>query len=333
MLRLSLVAGFVLLSGAVFAADLQKGAAAYAAQDFASAYTELMPLAGGNAEAAYYVGMMYSTGKGVAQDFKESAKWLRKSAEAGNAYAQFNLAQMFGKGQGGLPQRGDLAQRWYQRSADQGYAPAQNVIGITHATDPQDPDYKAAAEWLRKAADQGDIGAQYNLAQLYLLGLGVNKDEAEAMRWLIKASTPESRTIHAYIDLSRAFRVIGEQHYTNMYSWELSNEIPQLQLAGLYSKAQNYVEAARWLARPASLFQKEPEALPAVLAHLPQAPVVKPTYVYVRPDAAAEAWMQAPVGTTFRVLSQKDGWAEVYAGKVFSIGWVPMKELGAAKQP
>ena len=41
-----------------------------------------------------------------------------------------------------------------------------------------------AAMWLRVAAEQGNIKAQYCLGMCYLNGRGIQKDEAEAVKWL-----------------------------------------------------------------------------------------------------------------------------------------------------
>jgi TPR repeat protein len=50
--------------------------------------------------------------------------------------------------------------------AEQGYAPAQGVLGASYAEGKGVPqDYAAAASWLRKAAEQGDAYAQYDLFQ------------------------------------------------------------------------------------------------------------------------------------------------------------------------
>lgn len=43
---------------------------------------------------------MYSNGDGVIQSYKQAAKWYRKAAEHGYAYAQFNLAGMYKNGEG-----------------------------------------------------------------------------------------------------------------------------------------------------------------------------------------------------------------------------------------
>jgi len=44
-----------------------------------------------------------------------------------------------------------------------------------------------AVSWFRKAADQGNADAQYNLGELYAQGRGVAHDEAEAIAWYRKA--------------------------------------------------------------------------------------------------------------------------------------------------
>jgi hypothetical protein len=48
--------------------------------------------------------------------------------------------------------------------------------------------YKIAAEWYRKAADQGSVVGQLHLAQLYRDGKGVARDMAQAAAWYRKAA-------------------------------------------------------------------------------------------------------------------------------------------------
>lgn len=51
---------------------------------------------------------------------------------------------------------------------------------------PRDP--VQAAYWFKKAADQGDPGAQNELGYLYIWGLGVPRDEEQAFRWFARAA-------------------------------------------------------------------------------------------------------------------------------------------------
>jgi localization factor PodJL len=45
------------------------------------------------------------------------------------------------------------------------------------------PDYRAAAQWFRKAAAFGMADSQYNLGVLYARGIGVEQNLTEAYRW------------------------------------------------------------------------------------------------------------------------------------------------------
>ena len=48
--------------------------------------------------------------------------------------------------------------------------------------------FEEAVKWYRKAAEQGDADAQFNLALMYDYGRGVTEDDAEAVRWYRKAA-------------------------------------------------------------------------------------------------------------------------------------------------
>ena len=44
-------------------------------------------------------------------------------------------------------------------------------------------DYLEARKWYERAADQGEVGAQLQLAELYLYGRGVEQDNIRAHMW------------------------------------------------------------------------------------------------------------------------------------------------------
>src|SRR5579884_3224621 len=54
----------------------------------------------GDVKAAYALGLAFMTGRGVAQDYGQAAKWFRQSAESGYADAEFRLAYLYEHGQG-----------------------------------------------------------------------------------------------------------------------------------------------------------------------------------------------------------------------------------------
>ena len=45
-------------------------------------------------------------------------------------------------------------------------------------------DYREAAKWFRKAADQGHAKAQYMLGNMYAVGRGMPRDDLRAHMWL-----------------------------------------------------------------------------------------------------------------------------------------------------
>ena len=67
----------------------------------------------------YSLGLMYNNGLGVKQDYKESAKWYRRSVEQGHTEAQYNLGVMYGNGNG-VKQDDVYAHMWFDIVASKG---------------------------------------------------------------------------------------------------------------------------------------------------------------------------------------------------------------------
>lgn len=62
---------------------------------------------------------MYEKGQGVTQNYAEATNWYRKSAEQGDAESQLILGFMYEKG---LGVRKDLneAEKWFRKAKEQG---------------------------------------------------------------------------------------------------------------------------------------------------------------------------------------------------------------------
>ena len=155
----------------------------------------------GDAEAQSTLGLIYSGGEGVPQDYVEALRWLRLAAEQGDVRAQFSLGFMFSEGEG-VPQDEAEGVRWYRssrgrargrggsvgprkyvfgrpgcpaecdrggpvvspRGRAKGRGRAQRTLGLLLATGEGVPqDTAEAARWYRLAAEQGDAFAQFNL--------------------------------------------------------------------------------------------------------------------------------------------------------------------------
>jgi hypothetical protein len=78
----------------------------------------------------------------------------------------------------------------WTRVADSDTPEGQMLIGLRHFHGMGIPvDEKAGVEWLRKAAEQGFMEAEYQLGTCYAKGIGVDEaDEEEANKWFAKAA-------------------------------------------------------------------------------------------------------------------------------------------------
>ena len=139
----------------------------------------------------------------LSEEEAEDVKWLRRTAEQGDAEAQFNLGRMYRKGEG-VPQDNKEAVKWFRLAAEQGHARAQNNLGVRYRRGEGVPqDYAKAAKWYRRAAEQGHAQAQFNLGERYREGKGVPQDDAEAAKWYRRAAGQGYAKAEGALDLLR----------------------------------------------------------------------------------------------------------------------------------
>jgi len=182
--------------GLVSALLTQEGFAETSEKEVANIIKNFFKLAEqGNAEAQNLLGEMYFLGKGVKQDYQESAKWYRKAAEQGGANAQYNLGSMYENGQGVKQDYQEaakwyrMAAKWYRKAAEQGRANAQYNLGFMYRNGKGgERDYQEAAKWYSKAAEQGDANSQNLLGEMYSYDEGIKQDYQEAAKWYLKAA-------------------------------------------------------------------------------------------------------------------------------------------------
>lgn len=114
----------------------------------------------------------------------ESVRRLKLLAEQGNIDAQYELGEIFYRGDG-VPKDFTEAIRWYRMAAEQGNANSQYTIGYMYEYGWGHPqNYAEARSWYRKAAAQGIASAQHNLGNMYRQGIGVTQDYVKAHKWL-----------------------------------------------------------------------------------------------------------------------------------------------------
>ena len=95
---------------------------------------------------------------------------------------------MYTHGQG-VPKSYSKALFWRRKAADQGDAKAQYDLGVMYFSgEGVLQDYAEAIRWYQKSASQGYASGQYGLGFLYFHGYGVPRDRGEADRWFKKAA-------------------------------------------------------------------------------------------------------------------------------------------------
>ena len=102
-------------------------------------------------------------------------------AEQGDSKAQYALGFCYYSGTGVAKDDAE-AVKWYRKAAEQGNTDAQFDLGVVTKDDVE------AVKWYRKAAEQGNAKAQFNLGFCYEKGTGVAKDDVEAVKWYRKAA-------------------------------------------------------------------------------------------------------------------------------------------------
>jgi TPR repeat protein len=127
----------------------------------------------------------------VPKNYAEAAKWYRKGAELGNAWAQYKLGVMYHAGRG-VPEDFVEARRWslkavdqYCNSAERGDADAQLKLAVCYENMHDDSE---AVKWYRRAAEQGCATAQGSLGMCYDEGNGTPQNDIEAYKWYCLAA-------------------------------------------------------------------------------------------------------------------------------------------------
>jgi TPR repeat protein len=96
----------------------------------ASPFDETKALADqGDAEAQFYLGVMYDFGNGVPENDAEAVKWFRKAADQGRADAQLYLGIQYVMGEG-IPDNSISAYVWLSMAKTQGDTTATKLLDL-----------------------------------------------------------------------------------------------------------------------------------------------------------------------------------------------------------
>ncbi len=143
----------LLLSISAIADDFKDGKEAYEREDYTAAISFFKKSAEqGNAYAQYSIGQMYRQGLGVTQDSKQAVSWFQKAAEQGFTQAQYNLGMMYGNGRGVMKDYIE-AYKWHSIAYASGEKLPKDVrdsiVGLMTPSQ-IDSARKLAKEWMEK---------------------------------------------------------------------------------------------------------------------------------------------------------------------------------------
>lgn len=143
----------------------------------------------GSAFALRRLGLYYSEGAEVEQDLKRASELLQASAEMGDEYAAYNLAQMYEAGNSAVAMDIGKAIQLFMVAAEKDVKPAFHNIGACYAR-PDFPkrDLSLAAHWFHKGAEKGLKLSMESLARIYASGEGVELDPDKAAYWRRRAA-------------------------------------------------------------------------------------------------------------------------------------------------
>jgi len=149
-------------------------------------------------------GTAYHRGIGLAVDDVQASEWLSKAADQMDPLAQFQLGEGFESGWVGKQDNSE-SYKWYLLSASQGYTKAtkkvaaiENKLSKDQRADGQKRAFEfrtervkketESLEFIIKAAQMGDLEAQYKLGAAYSFGNGLPKNDVVSVEWLSRAA-------------------------------------------------------------------------------------------------------------------------------------------------
>ncbi|MFA6314062.1 MAG: tetratricopeptide repeat protein [Sterolibacterium sp.] len=143
----------------------------------------------GIVQAQVKIGRMYQEGLGVGKDVDQAIYWFRRAAIEGNPEAQFLLGRLYHYGSD-VEVDHAAARSWFEKAAQQGYEGAVLILNLIESIGYQvDEGWHKRLPGLTKLAEDGDVEAQYQLAQRYEQGIGgVKMDSAMAVDWYRRAA-------------------------------------------------------------------------------------------------------------------------------------------------
>lgn len=162
-----------------------------------SHFKQTLPKAeAGDAKAQFELAEMFETGDGTKLDMQQAIKWTIKAADQGYPDAQFKMGWMYANGIG-LRQDYAAAAKWYRLAATfHNHTEAQFRLGELYFNGRGvEHDYGKAITYYTHAASKGHAAAQYLLGSMHYEGWGVKRDLIVGYMWLKMATAHQAEAL------------------------------------------------------------------------------------------------------------------------------------------
>lgn len=145
---------------------------------------------GGDTDGMFALGECYLFGKGVEKDPKRAIDLLNAASVLNNVRALDLLGNVYRKGVPGLMEPNYTESfRLFSRATELGFLDAQGNLGVLYINGQGvTKDEKKAASLFKDGAEKGNPSCMFYFAMCLEGGVGVDKDEAAAKEWYIKAA-------------------------------------------------------------------------------------------------------------------------------------------------
>ena len=140
----------------------------------------------GNADALYGLGRLYLWKDYVGYDPVKAIEYLEQSAEKDHAFAKYQLGKLLCEGE--VCEK-NIARglKLLEELAEKGVSIAGYLTGKVYLREKEWQDIKKAVLYFKKAAEDGNSYAEYQLGKIYYFGTGVRADAEKGLEYL-KAS-------------------------------------------------------------------------------------------------------------------------------------------------
>lgn len=204
----------------------------------------------GETWAEYNLGWVYDNGRGVTKDEVEAVRWYRKAAEQGYADAQNNLGVMYEYGTG-VTKNDIEAIHWYRKAEgagnDQAFKNLELMYSQGRGVSNEETNIFSRLEAF---AYQNNVNAELDLAMMYAYGRGVAKNEAEAEKWLRRASDNGSTKAQETLKKLKIRKFEDAKQQANAGDANAQNSLGLLYAKGA-DVTEDDNEAVRWFRKAA----------------------------------------------------------------------------------